>query len=270
MNIFKRKKPEVPTYPIQIIGDGNPGPSTATIIQGVSNYAPKQSEEERLHAALEDIAKNMVEGVRAEQPGLLEKFLADHKQDVDGYTFDCKKHGDFLSLFITRKANTAKLPDRIPYSGYGDTLATTINLRDCLEIRLVPGHPPDMLGETRFSYTTRRVTDDCLCTSHTYRNRNGADGTDWIVEKARINLMNRPLLIVEEKPYTQVSADGRHTISNEPYYMPDWGHKIKTVVDNTARPAEDDVIKFAGVADLYVPASLGADVEAKIIKALES
>lgn len=222
-----------------------------------------RKEEQETHELLERLALELVDDVIADQPLWFEKYNEEYERDVSGYSFECCKHGDFLTLFITRNANPQT---KHPYAIFGAktserTLATTINLGLCKEIKFIHGHPPDLLGRVMFHY--RIQSENGLTIGGTnFGNYAAPKNSRWVVRKPECRILHgRPLFVfdtVEEKcegAYIDMSA---------------YDYRIKTTVDNTARPAEDDRIRFEGLgATLYAPASLGEDIYQMILRTME-
>lgn len=211
--------------------------------------AQERRESEEAQALIEQLALAQVPEIEAKQPALLERFHAQHAADVASYSFDCKRHGDHLTLFMSRR---------------GKDYATTLNLGANRSITLNEGHTPDREGTQGFSATLSRKGQDS-CGSYSFSGghpepaRKAPDGYEWRVRH-------------HGEPYGP-RGEMVELADREADYGLSWfgGPIIQTVVGNTARPAEDDVIWFAGInARVYAPAGLGKAVEAKILKAIAS
>lgn len=60
-----------------------------------------------------------------------------HEADVAEYRFECRRHGDFLALFMTRVQPNRSAPDR---------LVVSLNLKSVRSVSLARGHEPDRAG----------------------------------------------------------------------------------------------------------------------------
>lgn len=94
-----------------------------------------------------EIAKNIA--VEAELPALLDRrrelveaAIAEHAADVAAYAFECRRHGDFLTVFTTRLDRRSE-PARF---------STSINLLRVTEIRLVAGSAPATERDVRWHF----------------------------------------------------------------------------------------------------------------------
>lgn len=222
-----------------------------------------ETKKKETHALLERLATELVDEVRAEQPEWLKKYIAEYEHDVANYSFKCKRHGAFLTLFITRSANPKTVNWGKPHE---QILATTINLGGCREIRLTTGHPPDLLGTVGFHYTLKHKNDSGETIGGTgYGNYTAPDGARWEVRRPSywVPHCGRPLVVFDPPVETERYSGMVINVSDDNY-------KIRTIVDKSARAAQDDTIRFEGVgAILHAPASLGNGVHEKILKALE-
>jgi hypothetical protein len=227
-------------------------------------------ERERIetNALLEQLASELAPEVEAEQPEWLEKYKKEYEADVDGYKFDCRRHGNFLSLFMTRNGNpTSEGPltlfGRIP--NQDRELATTINLMQSREIRFTLGHAPDLGGAVQWPYYCAMLGDSTGTSGSIggtqFGNYKARDGYQWKVQKPEP-------WVPHGRPLFGLDPPARKDDHNV-YYAHDDSYKIKFHVA-CARAAKDDVIRFEWVgATVYAPAGLGSDVHAKILKALE-
>lgn len=222
-----------------------------------------ETEKGETHALLERLAHELVDDVRAEQPEWLKKYIEEYERDVANYSFKCKRHGGFLTLFVTRSANPQTLRFGKPHE---QILATTINLGGCREIRLTTGHPPDLLGQVGFYYTLQHKNGGGETIGGTqFGNYAAHDGARWEVRRPTcwVSHYGRPLVAFDPPAENERHSGMVVNVSDDNY-------KIQTIVDKSARAAQDDTIRFEGVgATLHAPASLGDGVHTKIMKALE-
>jgi len=219
-------------------------PSTVT----VEPSAAPEREEDRRHREeretadlIEGLCSSMLPKLKGRQAARLKTFVASHEADAASYRFSCKKHGDFLSVFVTR--------------GEAD-LATTINLRDCKEIKMVPGGAPDRAGIVNFHLHLNNgnggyVTFPGMGFSPASK---GCFYQVWPHEPAPPSKL--PMLELSESQRDDSAMHGFYS------YTP------RTALKNAARPARDDLVIFRGVGTLYCPHGLGEGALAKVLTTL--
>lgn len=92
----------------------------------------------QLGHAFVDAAETAIKNARGKFGEVYAKALAEHRTDVDRFTFDCERFGDFLQIRISRG---------------GLKYAATLNLMKAPMISLMHGAPTsDRGGELRFSF----------------------------------------------------------------------------------------------------------------------
>jgi hypothetical protein len=207
---------------------------TETEAQKRERHARERAETNTL---LERLAEEATPDVMAEQPALLAKYREAHEADSRSFSIDCRRHGDFLALFIERG---------------GKKLVTSINLGASREIRLETGHAPDQDGETAFRFSAERDDGGAMVGGTNFGNYPAGAGYSWVVRPSHPWLPHeRPLLIFDEPR----QSDGGGMM---------WGgeaYEIRHRASPTARPAKDDRIRFEGVAaTLFVPSGHGERV----------
>lgn len=209
---------------------------------------PEQSAKERADM-LEDQAREAEPALLARADGLRAEYVAEHERQVAGYSFDCKRFGDFLTLYIKRMGN----PEKPAYvtDNYNSGLpirvfSTTINLGLTLGITLVAGHGPD--DAAQIGYYVRTDYDTKPYTETVVPNVMGAP-------------YDRSLFYLPEPvPPNQNSFQGTWSSDRR-------GIQYKT--ENFPQAAKDDEIKFAGLnATIFVPAGLGDAVYERIQREL--
>jgi hypothetical protein len=248
------------------------------------NLEPKPTEQPSPYTAqLYEMAR-AVEGEQlAKSPQLHEDEMTAFKSDTDSYSFEAKRWGDFLSVFIARGKDK--------YSG-------SINLSSVKEIKLTQGHPPDLGGSV--SYNVIEVPDDPKSTN-SFAYQCGAGNRDY---SCRLNFKQppskgyhykveaslptmksaRPMVYIPtpQITYTTTSSGSTGTTYNcgsgQVIYFGSSGSTTsyisggnynEVVTKNVARDAEDDTIQFDGISVLlYTPAGLGESVKDKILTAI--
>ncbi len=77
----------------------------------------------------------------ARLPALMDEARKAHADDAAAYSFECKRWGDFLSLFIRRIGR-----NWMENEASAKQFATSVNLSQVRDIRLVEGHAVDQNG----------------------------------------------------------------------------------------------------------------------------
>lgn len=160
---------------------------------------------------LRDDAAALIPEIIAGREQKLAEFQRRHEADKASYRFDCRRHGDFLALFITRPSTS-----KTTVQG---KLVTAVNLGASRLITPAYGRLPDMQGTVTFQQTWS----------------NGATVKAVYEEVAWIQMVSI------ETPPQQVPQ-------HMPSQM--WGHQHDPlgtiVVKDCPRAALDDSIHFVG------------------------
>lgn len=213
-------------------------------------------------ALLNRLADEKRPEVEARQPQLLAMAEAAHNEDVESYSFECSRSGDFLSVTITRGYSTSVL-GRKPVAK-----STTLNLGATREFVLTEGHAPDREGSFRMECNVvskkraegSRVTYYVSSNGHDeYAPRAAQEGAEWVCSAPYLSQsQDRPHYRVESKDTYYGGHDFYN--SDREYYPKFEGH---------VRNAKDDTIKFRGICiTIHAPAGLGRVVHEKILAAL--
>lgn len=100
---------------------------------------------ERYPEHVETLAEEAGRVALAKADAYAADFAAEHARQVSGFAFECRRHGDFLTLFITRSGNGE--PEKYSWghnrAEYGKSYSASINLSKVQAIRLIEGHAPD-------------------------------------------------------------------------------------------------------------------------------
>jgi hypothetical protein len=225
----------------------------------------KGKEHERLVREREEtvqLLKRLADEIRPKieerQPELLEQAEAAHKEDVESYSFECSRSGDFLSVTITRGYAKSVLGNTLI------TKSTALNLRATTEFVLTEGHGPDRKGSVSIPCNTWAEKDGAgigtiygTSSQHDpYSPRVARKGREWRCEMPYFWVPR------ERSHYSASGKDDEHTYykridSDRPRFE---GH---------VRAAEDDRIEFRGIGiTIYAPGGLGRSVHDKILAAL--
>lgn len=199
--------------------------------------------EQRYRAELDEEARAAEPDALAKADALLVEAIAEHEKDAASYRFECRRWGDFLSLFIGRTTHRGVGDWRGWQQVYSpETYATSINIRETREIRLDRGNEPDRNGRLEY-YVSHSVGDNRVMPSYPRPQ------------------MQRHLFLLDPPPRPE--SEGLI------YSCPDIGPRYAT--PNYPRVAGDDQIRFEGVgATLFVPAGLGQKVYDQILQEIAS
>lgn len=175
-----------------------------------------------------------------EAPAKLAGYRADHKKDAASYRFDCRRHGDFLAVFVERA---------------GEKGAGTINLGRTSQFRLVKGRAPDNGGTLRYELEAEKEPGAperayAIVQSDVYGSiKAPLPGTRYAVRPAR-EWPHRRAMVAEGEE----SADPRLML---------WSEKPRVfhTTPNYPREARDDRIEFCGLnIRIHAPAGKGQAV----------
>jgi hypothetical protein len=223
--------------------------------------------------------------------------MAAFKLDNAGYSFEAKRWGDFLSIFMSRQ---------------GTKYATSLNLGKTTEITLLEGHPPDLNGSLSYQVTevpdtTSKGNEWFTCYNVLYSNamsyggnqtancapdfeKGPGQGRHWAVSASLPpSRSDYPMISGERQQpqqqlvYTGTTSYAVNCNNNSGYqmtttYVPYESHAASRIasnydgpkVTNMAQDAEDDEISFAGLGlTLFAPAGRGKEVRDAILAAID-
>jgi len=213
-----------------------------TACEAERNEAKKIEADDRIGAELIGKAKAMEDVLLQARPARLEKLRKDHADDQASYKFECRRWGDFLSVFIERhNARTGKM---MKYVG-------AINIREKNSIRLIDGHAPDLSDFVSYWAYTRDENGNGHATYYNGMRQAFYDlpeTHEWVVEcDAYHDYGTQKTYEDEYKPVKPWHRRQRDFVIN---------HKTQ----NWPKHAEDDAIVFSGGGAIYAPAGMGQDV----------
>ena len=229
----------------------------------LSEKEVRENQAEETHAALERSALNAEAEALLKKEELFSKAKEEYERDLAGFSFECKRWGDFLTIFIARKGNPTEPKDHFfgvekPEQSY----STSINLKNVDLIQLKEGYAPDQCGQLSYGYwLPSNENDGCGTLGGTcFGNYAAPDGYHW---EARANLpyipYSRPLFRMETPPR---ESEGMVIDCSRDNY------RIKYKTPNYTRAAEDDRIFFERInAYLFAPAGKGKEVYQMILSA---
>lgn len=241
--------------------------------------------------------------VLAQKAELYEAAYREWKNDVEKYSFNCKRFADFLTLTIERGANSNDKESYHPHK-----FATTVNIGAATKIELLKGHEPDLKGEILYG-VSKYIVDPRYGDTTSYGGGVGgggggsdlpatfvgsADKIDGAVElqyEGHDKKIATAWFKVAPTNLPQIPTNGRAVfhIYEPPIVYPSngvntsyltygggggsyyYGRTADYKTKDFPRIAEDDQIEFGGIkATIYVPAGLGQHVYDKILKEIGS
>lgn len=210
---------------------------------------------------LETLAQEAGKIAAAKADELAATYADEHQRQLAEYAFDCRRHGDFLSLFITRSANKPSKWQTSPE--HATSYSTTINLGRVKAIQLAEGHGPDRGLTLGFSVSMKHEGGGISWGTGggTYAPPKGAH---YKVSPSYPHLPeSRSSFFLEPEPSKDSHQWSGMMMNNGDY-------SIKHKMSDFPRPAEDDKIEFDGLgATLFTPHSKGKDVLAAILAEIE-
>lgn len=216
-----------------------------------------------------DLARKAEEETLLKSHSAYLDMMAAHNLDSGSYSFECRRWGDFLALFITRG---------------GQKYAGAINLSQTKEIKLTAGHMPDFNGVMIFRVKQEPDNDTSGAIVPGGVIYVGGSGSDYFDYKkpptkgyhyavtARFPLARgnkRPIIYVE-MPQRSTSQSAMHGgggagYPSIPFY--DRGNYFGIESEGVPRDSEDDIINFVGIdTTLFVPVGRGDEVRDIILK----
>jgi len=215
-------------------------------------YAARRRAEEENLAEYERLAKAEEVAVLAEAPAILARMVAEHERDVAAYSFECRRFGDFLTVFIERGEASWKSEWEV------EKFSTSINLGRTNTIQMQDGNVPDECG--RVVYRTGLLAKDGSGGASVWPGPPIPDENwvrdvtpDWDPDRHR--KARRGFVTIVDPKEGQVIYGGDSI--------------ARHVTPNFPRAAADDRIHFHG-ADIAinVPAGLGKSVLEKVMAAI--
>lgn len=226
----------------------------------VANPAPKKQPQEVLRAQVEKLAVAEEAAAKSEAPKYLAKAQEENAADRAAYKFKVARWGDWLEVSIAR----------LDYEKKIDKYSTSINLQLVTTIHLESGHGPDSEGVLDYKlFEADDVSKD--------NDRIGESGCDnGYLDPPRKGYHWK---IVPQYP----TPENHHMFEETPQQnantimmSQNWGGgviycgagiSVSYRTEHFPRYSEDDVIRFDGIAVLYVPAGKGEEVYRQILGA---
>lgn len=188
--------------------------------------------------------------VLAQADAVLADFQTAHDRDAASYHFECKRFGDFLTVFMTRNR-------RDPVTGglRPERFSASINLAGTRKIVMRPGHAPDRNGRVYYRPVIKTSSE--------------AGCFGWAASSGGLPLPLggaerevRPDLpwVNDHRDFLRERDDGERAVM---HLHP---QSVGYATDHFPRPAEDDAVEFTGVGiSVLAPAGLGQAVINKIM-----
>lgn len=230
----------------------------------------KRYEEDAIkaHDLLERLAQEAEPEALLKRPEILAAALSEHERQLGGFKFECRRYGDFLTVFVTRDGNpevpeyvnvgparyTSEIPERI--------FSTTLNIGRTTEIRLLAGNPADDGGKLGYGYQIKHGDGGGATVGGTgFGNYVPSSGRYEVMPRYPRIPYHRTIFYLDPPPQPHQSG----MIFNDQSY------EIKFKTEPYARVAIDDRIRFEGIgATLFIPATLGEKVQGLILNELST
>lgn len=207
------------------------------------------AEREEIAAELVAKAKEAETEANSHRAKLLQEFTEEYRADYDGFAFECKRWGDFLTIMVKR----------LGHEGRGDgkrsivrSHATAVNIRETRELRLDKGAMADSNGT--LGYTVHALGDNggtWWGTGFGYRR---IEGATYKVTPRFPHVPYRQMFSLDD------SEDRHHGLICEQDRI------VRYRTEGFPRPAEDDRIRFEGIrATLFCPFGHGDSVYKTIL-----
>lgn len=182
---------------------------------------------------------------------LMASFEAEFARDTAEYRFECRRWGDFLSLFIARPVYSWR--SEVPTV---ETYATAVNLRETREIKLLCGRAPDRDGELEYMANWTSDNRDAVATGTGCGTSPAPKGYHYVVSPEYPRIPGRSLFSLDVRADRDCGMVMHHHEEKPRHRTP-----------NYPRPAEDDRIRFEGIdATVYAPAGRGQEIHETILQ----
>lgn len=232
------------------------------------NPAAKAEEPSPYPALVYDLARKAEAETLPKSRPLYLDMMAAHKLDAESYSFECKRWGDFLALFIARG---------------GKNYAGAINLGETREIKLVEGSAPSMNGSVwyflDYESDEKPTGNDRYFSNAGYSSANGLDltkpppkGFHFAVRGELPSVRKTEAMIYVAAPPTSQtnviygSSPNSFSIGSDGAYYRLSGNYFGLKTLGVAKNAEDDRIEFNGISTiLIIPAGQGTKVRDAIL-----
>lgn len=187
-------------------------------------------------------AAAMIPDLIATFPAKLAEYQKAHDADVAKYSFDCRRHGDFLSVFLERGT---KVSTHERFRAVGK-VSHAINIGRVSTIQHAEGNIPDCRGSVSFT-----VTRDSLLSL-------GDPFPVWPQVWSR----SETIFIASPDGKSNMGVMGAASLGDMSYQIFNGMH-----LADAPRPANDDRIEFNGTGvTLFMPAGMGRPVYDAIMR----
>lgn len=219
-------------------------------------FNKQRTDEAKVIAEIEALAVTAEIEASAKADALLAEAIAEHERDCGGYKFECRRWGDFLSLFVERLVIEW---GHEPRAYAAKTYATSVNIRETRELKLIEGNAPDSNGKLEY-HVNLRSDDGSSSGWGTGHGRFPAPkGHHYFVwANYPTTTPTRSLFALDPRPESN-ERRGMFMGMND--------YKPQRRTPNYPRAAGDDRIRFEGIgATLFAPAGHGRAVYEKILR----
>jgi hypothetical protein len=199
--------------------------------------------------------------LRADNPDLLARFEAEHQRQCAGFGYSFKRHGDFLTISLTRDGNQDS-----EWAKADKRWAKTINLGLVRSITLSDGHAADCEGSFGWSVGDVHLNDkgeECGWGSSSGR-PTGPSSSDRF--RHRVLPGGSPDWVRSARSFAseKKDQDDRHQ-----YMSMSMGDGVTHRTTNFPRESEDDSIRFQGIGlSIHAPFGLGSAMHEALLAEL--
>jgi len=216
----------------------------------------EEKKEKDWAGVLENLAKDKLSEVLTQAEEDRQKFSSELKAQRKGYSFSCKRHGDFFTLFITQNANKSEA-----YAKFPTKLSTTLNLSLVNQLDMKEGSGVTMDAVVDFSWETASISGD----DDGYFYSSGSslippgEGKHYVVTPKYPRMRPGRILFAENETH------GADVYTNTFHHSE---HIIRFSIPNYPSIYTPDVIRFKGIGKLLAPYGKGEEVFQSILKEL--
>lgn len=217
------------------------------------NLDEKKADDDVTPQQIEALAAQAEVEALVKRDSRLADYWAEHERDCSTYKFECRRWGDFLSLFIERRIYEWEEGD---YSF--KTHAASVNIRETRTVTLNTGNEPDLLGTLVYRAQLRSDGGGSAGWGTGYGRAPAPEGFHYEILEDYQRAGPWQIFVLDPEPTGNEFRGVRFGLND---YQP------RHVTQNYARPATDDAVRFEGIrATLFVPAGRGQPIYEQILR----
>lgn len=196
---------------------------------------------------LDEMAREEEAKLRERIPDLTLEYQAEHASQVEGFGYRFQRHGDFLTISLTREANDG--------AWYGAKHVETFNLGNVKSIRFTEGKPPAHSSGWGWAVFTEYEGGGCgqSSVSPTSPPQNG-----------------KHVLKPQHHPGAPLGRVMLSKEKEEPRNIISMGGGVNYRTTDFPMPSQDDAIFFGGIGlTIYAPHGVGEKMHADLLAEIE-